>query len=282
MKKWMILAAMGALTVAGVEQVRAEESAHRLGGGIGNSIQTNAYYSFLGGGQANSIQVNATHSFLGGGNQNSIQINATHSFLGGGQQNSIQTNAYYSFLGGGNQNSIQTNAQYAVIPGGFQNTVGAGAVFGFAAGRQAKANHPGTFVWADSTAANFASTANNQFLIRASGGVGINTNSPGATLDVGGSFRVNGGTVYNRMQSGIFTAGASAAQLLVVTNTFPVAFATVPAVMATAVNADATDWGDVYSVTIRRVTTTNFVANIWRLDGTSWGQLLRVSWHAWQ
>ena len=33
MKKWMILAAMGALTVAGVEQVRAEESAHRLGGG---------------------------------------------------------------------------------------------------------------------------------------------------------------------------------------------------------------------------------------------------------
>ena len=52
--------------------------------------------------------------------------------------------------------------------------------------------------------------------------------------------------------------------------------------MATAVNEVSTDWGDVYSVTIRRVTTTNFVANIWRLDGTSWGQLLRVSWHAWQ
>ncbi len=33
MKKWMILAAMGVLTLWGVEQARAEESGHRIGGG---------------------------------------------------------------------------------------------------------------------------------------------------------------------------------------------------------------------------------------------------------
>ena len=41
--------------------------------------------------------------------------------------------------------------------------------FRIAAGRRAKANHNGTFVWADSTDADFASTGLNQFLIEASG-----------------------------------------------------------------------------------------------------------------
>jgi hypothetical protein len=45
-------------------------------------------------------------------------------------------------------------------------------------------------VWADSTDADFASTANNQFLIRANGGVGINTNQPRTTVEVAKS---NGG-----------------------------------------------------------------------------------------
>jgi hypothetical protein len=40
-------------------------------------------------------------------------------------------------------------------------------------------------VWADSTNQNFTSTGQNQFLIRASGGVGINTNSPNQLLVVG-------------------------------------------------------------------------------------------------
>lgn len=43
----------------------------------------------------------------------------------------------------------------------------------FAAGRRAQAAHQGSFVWADSTNANFASTANDQFMIRANGGVKI-------------------------------------------------------------------------------------------------------------
>jgi hypothetical protein len=64
----------------------------------------------------------------------------------------------------------------------------------FAAGCFANARHPGTFVWADtedsfcSGGPEFASTGANQFLIRASGGVGIGTNRPNQLLAVGDSF----------------------------------------------------------------------------------------------
>src|SRR5205085_11815757 len=59
--------------------------------------------------------------------------------------------------------------------------------YSFAAGRQAKANHNGAFVWADHTFVDFASTGVNQFLIRASGGVGINTNDPRGPLHLLGT-----------------------------------------------------------------------------------------------
>jgi hypothetical protein len=56
---------------------------------------------------------------------------------------------------------------------------------------RAKANHNSAFVWADfdmDRLEDFASTAANQFLIQARGGVGINTNSPSPyTLRVNGS-----------------------------------------------------------------------------------------------
>ena len=49
----------------------------------------------------------------------------------------------------------------------------------------------GTFVWADTTPpfAPFVSTGPNQFLVRAAGGVGINTNAPAVPLDVDGVIR---------------------------------------------------------------------------------------------
>ena len=56
-----------------------------------------------------------------------------------------------------------------------------------ATGNRAKAIHQGAFVWADSLDADFTSTANNQFLIRAAGGVGINKSNPGSALDVNGT-----------------------------------------------------------------------------------------------
>lgn len=91
----------------------------------------------------------------------------------------------FSVVAGGYFNWIHEDAQFATIVGGSGNRA---ASYAFAAGRQAKANHQGTFVWGDSTDAEFASTRTNQFLIRAGGGVGINTNNPawegGAVLAV--------------------------------------------------------------------------------------------------
>jgi hypothetical protein len=61
----------------------------------------------------------------------------------------------------------------------------ASGTYSTAMGYRAKANHSGAFVWSDSTITDFVSSAANQFLIRASGGVGINTPTPGAMLQVG-------------------------------------------------------------------------------------------------
>jgi len=71
----------------------------------------------------------------------------------------------YAAVGGGANNT--SSGQFSTVPGGNRN--GAAGDYSFAAGRRAKANHTGTFVWADATAADFASSAMDQFLIRANG-----------------------------------------------------------------------------------------------------------------
>jgi formylglycine-generating enzyme required for sulfatase activity len=82
--------------------------------------------------------------------------------------------------------------------GDFSTAMGASSIasgpHSLAAGYLARAAHPGAFVWADASLASpFASTANNQFLIRAAGGVGINNNNPnGAALAVNGNVAVAG------------------------------------------------------------------------------------------
>jgi hypothetical protein len=62
-----------------------------------------------------------------------------------------------------------------------------------AVGTYAHALHEGSFVWGDKTFSNFNSTSNNQFLVRAAGGVGINTNNgSGFALNVRGNVNFNG------------------------------------------------------------------------------------------
>ena len=102
-----------------------------------------------------------------------------------------------SGIGGGDQNVASgemgpseegdSTAQRLMGPSG-RRVNQAGGHNSFAAGSQAKIRDAsqsgdpdgdeGTFAWADSTGADFNSTGPNQFLIRAAGGVGINTNSP--------------------------------------------------------------------------------------------------------
>ena len=167
-----------------------------LGGGRLNTIQNGDYDSFLGGGYQNILGNNdsvlvggqnnsiySDHSFLGGGQGNSISNSASFAVLVGGQGNTISNSASFAFLGGGYGNNIGTTAIGSTIPGGQRNSVGNNATNAFAAGYRAKANHSGTFVWSDSEPSDFASTTNNQFNVRANGGVNFVTAGAGMTLD---------------------------------------------------------------------------------------------------
>jgi len=133
-------------------------------------------FGVVGGGYGNTIAAGARGATVAGGYLSSVFAEGA-TVAGGGMNRAMSDHAT---VGGGLSNSA-TNS-YATVPGGRNNL--AGGQYSFAAGRQAKALHDGTFVWADSTAADFASTASNQFLIRASGGVGIGTVNPAAQLDV--------------------------------------------------------------------------------------------------
>ncbi len=103
------------------------------------------------------------------------------SVVAGGFRN--QVTGSYSTVGGGANNAV--SGLFSTIPGGDYNE--AAGDYSFAAGYRAKAITHGTFVWGDLQDADFASTANNQFLIRARNGVGIGTNNPHAALQVVGT-----------------------------------------------------------------------------------------------
>ncbi|MCI0406185.1 MAG: tail fiber domain-containing protein [candidate division Zixibacteria bacterium] len=144
-------------------------------------------YSAIGGGSRNKTVSYATisggwgnyadsFSTIGGGAGNTA-IGPFASVIGGGANTA---SGYMSTVAGGDRDTASGN--WATVPGGQFNK--AAGSFSFAAGRLAKALHGGTFVWADTTAADFASTGINQFLIRAGGGVGIGTNSPEVALQV--------------------------------------------------------------------------------------------------
>jgi hypothetical protein len=170
------------------------------GGGAGNSLFGNAYtnrvdadFGTVSGGAHNTIQAYAEKATIGGGSINTIRTNAEYATIGGGVQNTIETNALYATIAGGDLNTA--SGQYATVPGGVGNT--AGGQFSFAAGHDAKALHDGAFVWSDSPGGTFGSTASNQFLIRAGGGVGIGTPNPQGSLHV---YSANNPTVV-RIQS---------------------------------------------------------------------------------
>jgi hypothetical protein len=161
-------------------------------GGHDNNIASNTVYGTVGGGWLNDLGVKADFSVVGGGWDNDIGNDARWGVIGGGHNNDIGPAAEYNTVSGGQDNSIAASASYAVIPGGRNNTVNTNASYAFAAGRRAKANHVGTFVWADAAGTDFASTGNNQFLVRASGGMAIGTNDPAdAMLRVAGAVRAD-------------------------------------------------------------------------------------------
>ncbi len=158
-----------------------------IGGHIENNIAENVVGAVIsGGGNPNWLncgtgqpcvnQVTGDFGTVSGGFGNTGWDNSTVSgggdnyagyfdVVGGGYRNNIS--GAFSFVGGGNSNTVE--GDFSSVPGGYYNdALGNGS---FAAGTRAKANHHGSFVWADPTDDDFASTAPNQFAVRAAGGM---------------------------------------------------------------------------------------------------------------
>lgn len=178
-------------TIAGGFTNEAVGGFSTVGGGYDNS--TLAGYSTIGGGLNNVA--NGDFSLIGGGIQNNASGNATA--VAGGAGNTASGNS--ATVGGGGSNT--TGGNFATVSGGHGNMASGisatvpGGQFNsatgqssFAAGQRAKANHDGALVWADNTDADFTSTGANQFLIRATGGVGIGTDEPQSALQVVGNY----------------------------------------------------------------------------------------------
>ena len=145
-------------------------------------------FGSIGGGLSNWLEGYA--GVIGGGENNSI--GATHCTIAGGFHNGAD--GAYATVAGGYDNEAE--GEYSIVPGGLNNQ--ALGHFSMAAGAYARvlSDHLSTFVWNSPVSPSyFESTDSYQFLINASGGVGIGTNSPSAQLTVNGSIRaadVNG------------------------------------------------------------------------------------------
>jgi len=186
-----------------------------VGGGYSNTAS--GYGSTVGGGEGNTAD--GSGSTVGGGGGNTAD--GSGSTVGGGQGNSASGG--WSTVGGGQGNTAM--GLYSAVPGGYSNE--AGGDYSLAGGHRAKVRDAaasgdadgdeGTFVWADSTDADFTSSGPDQFLIRAAGGVGINTNSPTDPLTVNGVIRsVTGGFEFpdGTLQTTAATGGGGAGNTL--------------------------------------------------------------------
>ena len=82
-------------------------------------------------------------------------------------QSPNEVGANFGTISGGSGNRVL--GLYGTVAGGSDNE--ANGLNSFAAGNRAKANRDGSFVWGDSQSADFSSSRNNEFAIRAAGGV---------------------------------------------------------------------------------------------------------------
>ncbi|HWO56265.1 MAG TPA: hypothetical protein VNN55_01735 [bacterium] len=171
----------GAATIGGGSQHLVTRTFATVGGGQANRVT--ARLGTIAGGV--DCAVTGEGGFVGGGSW-SLAEGPFSVVCGGGETgNSVERNMARGLAAavvGGRRNIA--DGDFAAIPGGNANE--APGDYAMASGRRAKANHDGSFVWADHSDADFSSSGMDQFLIRASGNVGINTNTPTSALHVNG------------------------------------------------------------------------------------------------
>lgn len=165
-------------TVAGGASNTADGGDATVGGGEGNTA--GAACAVVAGGCGNVAD--ALSATVAGGDVN--YATAERSTVGGGSGNSASDT--FSTVGGGQSNAA--GGSYATVPGGYDNT--AQGDYSFAAGRQARANYAGCFVWGDnSSTGDVACYGSNRTIFRNAGGIWIYTNSTlssGVYVDAGG------------------------------------------------------------------------------------------------
>ena len=184
-------------TVAGGKSNTASGYGSAVGGGVTNEASgfeatvaggtqndASGDYSIIAGGSTHQITDSGWYAFIGGGQGNSVSGN--DSVITGGTSHDVQ--GHHAFVGGGDDHSVHGN--YATVPGGNWNS--AGGDYSFAAGNQARANHDGSFVWADSSNQFFDSSGIDTFNVRSTGGarfvLAIDTSgNPTWTCSVGAS-----------------------------------------------------------------------------------------------
>jgi hypothetical protein len=166
-------------TIGGGADNIADGSWATVGGGWNNTASGER--ATVGGGSHNIAD--GRWGTVGGGYNNTT--NGECATVGGGSDN-IADNSSATVGGGRNNTASGLNA---TIPGGFGNV--AQGYYSFAAGRRARALHQGTFVWADSTDADFDSTGNDQFRVRANGGLRMYTGGNSAYFESTGGNHAN-------------------------------------------------------------------------------------------
>ena len=201
---------VGAVLTGGIENLITNSPGSLIGGGEANRILptdvgnptslsviagggqnqiVGSSYAAIGGGANNVISLGGGIGTIAGGQQNKI-VNGGWSTIGGGLNNQVNVSAGGGTIGGGANNSIGLgngtfyNAGYATVPGGYGNT--AAGEFSFAAGLYAQATNTGSFVWSDGLAGQFDqffSVTDNEFAVRARGGVRFDTGGKGLTVD---------------------------------------------------------------------------------------------------
>jgi hypothetical protein len=166
------LASGGSSAIGGGFSHEATGIGATIAGGVDNTATGDKVA--IGGGETNVA--GAEWAVVAGGLSNTAD--GENAAIGGGGGN--QAGGLAATIGGGSFNVADGDG--AAVPGGTANR--ANGANSLATGYRAKADHDGSFVWADSTEADFVSTAPNQFLIRATSGVGIGSTDPKAPIHI--------------------------------------------------------------------------------------------------